>query len=81
MAQLLYFTAEWCGVCNQQKPIVEEIEEETGINVETIDVEEHTDTANKYNVKSLPQMVLKDGETVIKKFTGLTHREEIEAAV
>ena len=80
MTELLYFTADFCGVCSQQKPVIEEIEEETNINVKTIDVEENAELANQYNVQSLPQMVLKENDQVEQKFTGLTHKHKIVEA-
>lgn len=77
MTELLYFTADFCGVCEQQKPIIEELKEESDLIVETVDAEENKELANQYNVRSLPQIIIKRNGHVKQKFTGLTQKNEI----
>jgi thioredoxin 1 len=81
MTELKYFHAEWCGPCDQQKGIVNEVENEEDITVDRIDIEEDGDIANEYNVRSLPTIVIEDDGQVEKQFTGLTNKSEITASI
>ena len=78
------FSADWCGPCKTQAPIVEELEEALGdrLSVEKIDVDENQDIANEYQVRSIPTIVI-EGEdgAVVEKFIGVTQREELESAI
>ena len=62
---LVDFWAEWCGPCKQIAPILEEISAEHGENIAItkLDVDGNPDLAMKYNVMSIPTLlVFKDGE-------------------
>lgn len=77
MTKVKYFHAEWCGPCEQQKDIIKEVEAEEGINVDSIDIEEQEDMANNYSVRSLPTIIIEDGEEVVDQFTGVTSKSDI----
>ena len=82
-ATLIEFQADWCGPCKQQKPIVEEIDEEyDDVEVEFVDIEEDGERAQKYSVSSLPTLVLldEDGE-VSDRFVGLTQKADLADAL
>ena len=69
---LLDFYAEWCGPCKMVSPIVDQISEENpGIIVGKIDVDDQQEIAEKYGILSIPTLVvLKNGE-VANKGTGV----------
>ncbi|MFB6300357.1 MAG: thioredoxin [Halobacteriales archaeon] len=77
------FYADWCGPCKTQEPILEELEEDWGdrITIERIDVDEHQDTANEYQVRSIPTLVVEDDDGVVERFVGVTQREQLEDAL
>ena len=56
---LLDFTATWCGPCQQVKPVVHELAAELAgkAKVVPIDVDEHSDLAQQYGVRSIPCFV------------------------
>ena len=78
---LMDFSAEWCGPCKIQDPILEELEEKFKGQVEfkKIDVDANMDMSSKYNISAVPTLVLeKDGE-IFKKYIGVTRAAVLEA--
>ena len=65
---LVDFWASWCGPCRMVSTIIDEIaEEREGIKVCKINVDEEPDLANRYQIMSIPTLlVIKDGEVVNK---------------
>lgn len=74
------FYADWCGPCETQDPILEEISEEWGdkCDIEKIDVDEQQDAANEYHVRSLPTLVIEQDGEIVDRFVGVTPRDDIE---
>src|SRR5690606_39993462 len=59
------FWAEWCGPCKVIAPILDEIaSEQTGrVRIAKLNVDEHPGIARRFDVMSIPTMILfKDGE-------------------
>ncbi len=62
---LVDFWAEWCGPCKMIAPILEEIADEQGesLKIAKLNVDEAQDIARRFEVMSIPTMILfKDGE-------------------
>lgn len=56
---LLDFWAAWCGPCQMLSPLVDEVaEERTDIKVGKVNVDEQQDLAAKYQVMSIPMLVV-----------------------
>ena len=73
---LLDFWATWCGPCMRQAPIVEELAEE-GYLVGKIDVDQQPALAQKFEIMSIPTLVvMKNGEEV-QRIVGLTSKEKL----
>ena len=74
-----YFTAPWCGPCRMYKPVVQEVISE-GHDIEEINVDDRQDEALKYNVMSVPIILIleidkkKKTERWLMPFTGLFPR-------
>ena len=77
------FHAEWCGPCDQQDPIVEELEDEyPSVYFKYIDVDENTELANQFTVRSVPTIVItNEGGTVLERFSGVTGKETLSEAL
>ena len=57
------FTAPWCGPCKAIAPALEELAHETQVELVELDVDENPDTAARFEVLSLPTVILfADGE-------------------
>ena len=65
---LLDFYADWCGPCRMVAPVLEEIaQEDAGLKVCKINVDEEPELAMQFQVSSIPLLVvMKDGEIVGK---------------
>ena len=63
---LVDFWASWCGPCRMVAPILEEIaNERSDVKVCKINVDEEPELASRYNVMSIPTMlVVKEGQVV-----------------
>lgn len=78
---LLDFSATWCGPCKMQKPIIDDLKEKYGdqVDIKEVDVDENGEMARNYNVMAVPTIVIeKDGEEV-KRFTGLKQADALSA--
>ncbi len=75
---LLDFWAAWCGPCQMLSPLVDQVaEERADIKVGKVNVDEQQDLAMKYQVMSIPMLlVMKNGE-IANKSVGLISKEEI----
>ena len=76
---LVDFWASWCGPCQMIAPIVEEISNELSDRIEVgkLNVDEQPEIAIKYDVMSIPTLILfKDGK-VVNTIIGYHSKEEI----
>jgi thioredoxin 1 len=78
-AVVLDFTADWCEPCKAMEPILEQIAGEYAAQVRVlrVDFDECPDVADRYQVMSLPTLILlKDGEPV-QRIRGPQNRRAI----
>ena len=71
--------ATWCGPCKMMSPVIDQIAEEMGdiVKVGKVDSDENPEIADKYEIMSIPTiMVIKNGQ-VVKTFVGVTAKNEI----
>ncbi len=73
------FWAEWCGPCKMIAPILDEIATEKAgvISVAKLNVDEAADVAMRYQVMSIPTLIIfKDGEPT-KRIVGAKGKEQL----
>jgi thioredoxin 1 len=80
---LVDFWAEWCQPCLMMAPKLDELaaEYEGKVTVGKVNVDNEADLARRFEVSSIPTLlVFKDGE-VAKKFVGVTPKGDLAAAL
>ena len=80
---LVDFWAEWCGPCRMMNPILEAFESKHGeqVRVAKLNVDESPQTAGRFQVLSIPTMlVFQDGQPV-KQMVGAMSAQRLEEAL
>lgn len=75
---LVDFWAEWCGPCQMMGPIVDEVaEERDDIIIGKLNVDTQPEIALRYNVMSIPTLILFENGEEAQKSIGLISKEEL----
>jgi thioredoxin 1 len=75
---LVDFWASWCGPCQMLGPIIDEIgsEYKDKIKVVKIDVDENQNLALKYNISSIPAVLIFNEGKVIETIIGYHQKQD-----
>ncbi|HTX47584.1 MAG TPA: thioredoxin [Solirubrobacteraceae bacterium] len=78
---LVDFWAPWCGPCRMVAPVVEEIAKERGeaLKVVKLNIDENNETAIKFNVMSIPTLIVFNHGEVAKTVIGAYPKKRLEA--
>ena len=74
------FWAPWCGPCRVMDPILDELAGQHGDRVKftKVNVDDNFQTAARYDILSIPTVMVLEGGTVQKKLIGALPRRRIE---
>ena len=76
------FYADWCEPCKMMSPIIDEIaEENSDIKVGKVNCDEEPNLAIKFDVMSIPTILIFKNGKLEKTFIGLTPKETILEAI
>ena len=77
---LVDFWASWCGPCRMLSPVVDEVaEEQPGLKVGKINVDEEPELAMRFGVMSIPTLIFFKGGEAVRKSVGVVPKESILA--
>ena len=77
MIAAYYFTADWCGPCKKVRPVVEQINQDSIIKFQLVDVDSELELVKAFEIKSVPTFIMiKDGE-VVNRVTGAKTKQEL----
>ncbi|MBD1425827.1 thioredoxin [Sphingobacterium arenae] len=80
---LVDFFATWCGPCQTQAPILDEVKQRVGetASIIKIDVDKNPSVASLYQVRGVPTLIIfKNGEVRWRK-SGVFPAEELERLI
>lgn len=80
---LVDFHAPWCMPCRMMSPIIDAIDTEYvgKLKVVKVDVDQHPDIANTYNVISVPTFLLFKNGQIANQFTGGMPKAKVEELI
>jgi thioredoxin 1 len=78
---LVDFWATWCGPCKAIAPVVEQIavDFKGKVKVGKMDIDKHQGVAQKYNIRSIPTLLVFKGGKVVDTVIGADRTRIIES--
>jgi len=78
---LLDFWAEWCGPCKMIAPVLEEIaaEFDDQLTVAKLNIDENPQTPQKFNIRSIPTLLLFNGGAVAAQQVGAVNKAQLKS--
>ena len=82
MLEVKKFSASWCGPCKTLAPTFNEVKNSfSGVSFNEYDVDDNSDIASQFGIRSVPTVLLvKDGKEV-KRFVGAQSKNIYESAI
>lgn len=80
---LFYFTAKWCGPCQNIKPSIQKLSEDADtsiLEIYMIDIDENEDMANEFQIRSVPTFHLYHKRELKGQVNG-TNKAEIQGLI
>jgi thioredoxin 1 len=76
MRKVLRFTASWCQPCKTMAKLMEDID--TNLPIEVIDIDERSELAVDYGIRSVPTLVMLDENIEVRRMVGLVTKEKLK---
>lgn len=76
MKKVLKFSASWCGPCKALAMTMNSVK--TGVEVESVDIDENMELAAKYGIRGVPTMVMLEDGREVKRVSGALTKDKLE---
>jgi thioredoxin 1 len=77
MKEVLKFSATWCGPCHMLSSTIKTAGD-LGVSIKEIDIDESLDLASKYNIRSVPTLIMLEDGTEIKRSSGALNIQQLK---
>ena len=74
---IIDFYADWCGPCKMMSPIIDEIAEDENLIVGKVNVDDNQELAIKYDIMSIPTILIFKNGQLINRVVGVHDKNEI----
>lgn len=80
---LIDFFATWCGPCKMMHPVLEELHDKFGdkVRIIKIDIDKNQELAAKYNVRSVPTLMVFKNSEMLWRQPGYRPAAELETVL
>jgi thioredoxin len=82
--KVIDFYADWCNPCKVMAPIFEQVSEDLSsdnIEFQKVNVDEDSETANRYQVRSIPTFVFEVDGVVQNRRMGMTSADQFREII
>ncbi len=76
MKKILRFTASWCAPCKGLAMQLQGVD--LGCPVEVIDIDQNPELTQKFGVRSVPTLVMLEGDDYVKTYHGIHTADRIK---
>lgn len=83
MITVIDFFAEWCGPCQAMKPVFDNVKIKLADKVifKKTDVDEEKELASKYEIRSIPTLVIEEDGKELGRKSGFMNEMELSAFI
>ena len=80
---LVKFGADWCGPCRRVEPELREVaaSNQGHVTVLTVDVDKEKQLADKFNVGSIPRLILFQDGKEVQSWTGFRPADQLQSSI
>lgn len=74
--------ADWCGPCRMLAPIIDELSDEMpNVKFYKLNIDDNDNTVNKYNIMSIPTVLIFENGNLKNSILGLKSKEELKELI